>query len=117
MMLDSLLNVALIAQAGTPPGGSIIAQLAPIGIIILIFYFLMWRPQSKRQAAHRSFIEALQKGDEVVTEGGLLGKVTAVDDKTVTLDLGKGTKVKILSQSVRGSQASIVSGDDEEKDE
>jgi preprotein translocase subunit YajC len=110
MMLDGFTNVLVLAQGGAPAGPSMVAQLIPIGIILLVFYFLMWRPQAKRQEAHQKFVDALKRGDDVVTEGGMIGTVTSVDDKTVTVDLGKGTKVRFLKQSIRGTKASIVDG-------
>lgn len=120
-MLDGLMNMTLLAQGGAAAGPSLVAQLVPIGIILFIFYFLMWRPQSKRQEAHRKFVDALKKGDEVVTEGGFFGTVASVDDKSVTIEISRGTKVRVLKSSVRGTQASFLeegkAKDEDAKDE
>jgi preprotein translocase subunit YajC len=66
----------------------------------LIFYFMMWRPQSKRAKDHRTLIGGLSKGDEVVTNGGMIGKVTKVTDDYLVLMVGEGTELKFQKASV-----------------
>ena len=72
----------------------------PLVIIFVIFYFLIIRPQVKRAKEHKKLTESVSKGDEVVTGGGLLGKVSDVNDNFVTLEIAEGTEVKIQRQSV-----------------
>lgn len=78
----------------------ILNMIVMFGLMIAVFYFLILRPQQKRQKEHASMLEALKKGDEVVTQGGLIGKVSKVADAEVTLDLGDGVKVKVVKQTV-----------------
>ncbi len=89
------------AMAG-PPGGSGAAgplqslqSVIPLVIMFAIFYFLLIRPQQKKAKEHKALLESLKKGDKVVTAGGLHGKVTALDDKIVTLEIANGVNVKI----------------------
>ena len=76
-------------------GGALAAQLLPIVAIGLIFYFLLIRPQSKRLKEHRAMVEAIQRGDEVVTSGGLIGKVKKVAEDELTVTFG-GNDVKVV---------------------
>ena len=76
----------VMAQAAAPEGGALMGML-PIILMFVILYFLMIRPQMKRQKEHRNLIAALAKGDEVVTAGGMLGKVTKVNDSYVTVEV------------------------------
>ncbi|MEP3050045.1 MAG: preprotein translocase subunit YajC [Erythrobacter sp.] len=90
----------LLAAAGSadaPPGWF---QWLPIAGMILIFWFLIIRPQMKRQKEHQTKVEALKKGDQVVTAGGLVGKIAKVDDTYVEIELAKGMKVKAVKQTI-----------------
>lgn len=108
-MMDGMFDIAIVAQS--PAAGGWV-NLLPLAFVLLIFYFLLWRPQSKRQKAHSQFVDALKKGDSVVTDGGMLGSVVRVKDKTVVVEIAKGTKVELLKQSIRGSQGNILTDDD-----
>ncbi|ODT00295.1 MAG: preprotein translocase subunit YajC, partial [Erythrobacter sp. SCN 62-14] len=68
--------------------------------MVLIFWFLIIRPQMKRQKEHQQKVSALKKGDSVVTAGGLVGKVVKVDDTFVELDLGPNVRVKAVKQTI-----------------
>lgn len=70
--------------------------------IMAIMYFVLIRPQSKQAKELQAMRSALKKGDDVVTSGGILGKIFLVTDKTVTLDLGSGNKVRVLKQAISG---------------
>jgi preprotein translocase subunit YajC len=74
------------AQAAASEGSPLMGML-PIVLMFVILYFLMIRPQMKRQKEHRNLVSALSKGDEVVTSGGLLGKVSRVTDSYVTVEI------------------------------
>jgi len=69
------------------------------GGMILIFYFILIRPQSKRAKEHREMVSGLAKGDEVVTSGGLLGKITEVGDQFITLEIADNVQVKVQKQA------------------
>ena len=83
------------AQQGDPFG-----FLLPMIIIFVAFYFLLIRPQQKKQKAHSQLVAALQVGDEVMTAGGILGKVTAVSDHYAVVKVSDNTEIKIQKSSV-----------------
>ena len=85
--------------AGAGGGAGLEGLIFPIGLI-LILYFFMIRPQMKRQKEHKRMVEALAKGDEIQTEGGLMGRVTGLDDNFATLEIAEGVEVKIRRASV-----------------
>jgi len=87
------------AQTAAPAGAGWEGLLFPIGLI-LILYFFMIRPQIKRQKEHKAMVDALAKGDEITTEGGLVGKVTDFGDNFAVLEVAEGVQVKIRKQSV-----------------
>jgi preprotein translocase subunit YajC len=83
---DNLGLVLAQAAASSEPAGALMGML-PIVLMFVILYFLMIRPQMKRQKAHRQLLSELAKGDEVVTAGGILGKVSKVSDNYVTVEV------------------------------
>lgn len=84
MFTDTLPLV--IAQAA-PGGENALMGMLPIILMFVILYFLMIRPQMKRQKEHRKLVEGLAKGDEVISQGGLLGRVTKVSDSYITMEV------------------------------
>ena len=87
----------LIAAAGGGGGlGVMLMQLAPFILIFVVFYFLLIRPQQQRVKQHREMIANLRRGDEVVTAGGLIGKVTRIADGEATVELADGVRVKVV---------------------
>ena len=89
------------AQGATGAAGPAgFASLVPLILIFVIFYFLLLRPQIKRAKEHKKMVEALAKGDEVVTNGGLLGKVTEVGENFLQVEVANGVQVKVQRQSV-----------------
>ncbi|WP_296701646.1 preprotein translocase subunit YajC [Algoriphagus sp.] len=89
----------VLAQAAAG-GGGIMGQVFLFGSIILIMYFFMIRPQQKKQKESKKFIEEIKKGDEVVTIGGLHGKVSSVDTDKVILELDRGLKVTVEKSAI-----------------
>ncbi|MCP1469141.1 preprotein translocase subunit YajC [Sphingobium sp. OAS761] len=81
---------------GQASGASVLVQMAPLVLIFVVFYFLLIRPQQKKMKEHKAKIDAVKKGDQVVTGGGLVGKVTRVDDLYVDVELAPGMKVKAV---------------------
>ena len=79
---------------------SLVANLFMIAVFIAIFYFLIWRPQSKRAKEHRSLIESLGVGSEVVFAGGLMGKITKIEGDFAVVELNRGVEVKVQRASV-----------------
>ncbi|OGB20492.1 MAG: preprotein translocase subunit YajC [Burkholderiales bacterium RIFCSPLOWO2_02_FULL_57_36] len=87
------------AQSAGGIGGNLTSFL-PIILMFVVLYFLMIRPQMKRQKEQRAMMEALAKGDEVVTAGGVLGKITKVSDAYITLEIANGTEVVVQKVAV-----------------
>jgi len=86
------------AQDASPQGG--LLSFLPLIVIFVVFYFLLIRPQMKRAKEHKQLITQLASGDEVVTNGGLLGKITNVGDSFVTLELADNISIKIQKHAV-----------------
>src|SRR5688500_15142376 len=90
------MSAALVAQQGT----SNVTFLISLVLMVAIFYFLLIRPQQRRVKQQRSLVESLRIGDEVVTIGGMFGTILEMDDETITLDAGAGTRLRYLRQAV-----------------
>lgn len=93
-----MFGVALAADApaaGAAASGGPMMQFVPLIIMFAIFYFLLIRPQQKKAKEHRALLDALKIGDQVVTAGGMHGKVTKLDDQVATLEIAPGVNVKI----------------------
>ena len=87
--------------ANTTSGADPLASLIlPIGLVVL-FYFFLIRPQSKRQKEHRQMVSDLQKGEEVITSGGILGKVTNVNDDFVTLEIANDVSLNVQKNAIQ----------------
>ena len=93
-MLDFL---AAGTAAAAPPGW---LQFLPIVGMVVIFWFLIIRPQMRQQKAHRDRIAAVKKGDQVVTAGGLVGKVIKVDDQYAEIEIAQGVRVKAVKATI-----------------
>lgn len=77
-------------------------SLAPFVFIFVIFWFLLIAPARKRQKAHQAMLEALKRGDKVLTNGGLYGKIAAIDDTVVQLEVSDKTKVRVAKSAIAG---------------
>jgi len=86
------------AQDATTQGG--LLSFLPLIVIFVVFYFLLIRPQMKRAKEHKALVGGLAKGDEVVTNGGMLGKITHVGDSFVTVELAEGVAIKLQKHAV-----------------
>ena len=95
--MDFLISNAYAQQAA--PQGSLL-DLWPLVVIFIAFYFLLIRPQQKKQKAHTEMVSALQVGDEVMTAGGILGRITAVSDHYAVVQISDNTEIKIQKNSV-----------------
>lgn len=97
------ISSAFAQTAPAAAGGdttSTLMSLLPMVLMFVVLYFIMIRPQMKKQKEHRAMIDALAKGDEVVTAGGMLGRVSAMGENYVTVELAKGVEVQMQRQSV-----------------
>jgi preprotein translocase subunit YajC len=99
MDLTSLFIDSAWAQAAGGQENPLLGFL-PLIILFVLFYFLLIRPQSKKQKDHRAMVEALGSGDEIVTGGGLLGRVTAVGDQFVTVEFAEGVVMKVQKHTI-----------------
>lgn len=106
--VKALLALALVtssasafAEGAQQPGQmGAIGQLVFLGGFVLIFYFLLWRPQSKRAKEHKNLLAAIDKGSEIVTSGGILGRVTKVSDEFVVIKVADNVELNIQKASV-----------------
>ncbi len=90
------------AYAQSAGGGGGLESFIPLILIFAIMYFLMIRPQQKKAKQHRAMVEALRKGDQVITAGGLKGKVTKVGaDNEVEVEIATGVKVKVVQSTIQ----------------
>ena len=102
-------NIALaMAPAGQPGGAQggegLMSTLMLIVPMILIFYFFLIRPQSKRAKEHQKFLEQIKRGDKVITNGGIWGKVATVTDTTIDLEVASNVKIRMTKSTVAGYQ-------------
>jgi len=81
-----------------------------------VFWFILIRPQVKKQKAHQALLEALQKGDMVITRGGIIGKITGITDKLLTLELQEKVRVRVLRTYVEGKYDALAPGDSQKSD-
>ncbi|MGM0441632.1 MAG: preprotein translocase subunit YajC [Elusimicrobiota bacterium] len=88
------------APAGAEQAGSVWGSLIPIILIFGVFYFLLIRPQKKQMEKHSEMVDNIQKGDKIVTSGGIHGKVTALKGKQIEVEIASNTRVLINKQSV-----------------
>jgi preprotein translocase subunit YajC len=89
------------AAAPSMGAGDLLIQFAPIVLLVIIFWFLIFRPQQKRQKQHQAMLASISRGDTVVTSGGLVGKVTkAVAGEDLEVEIAQGTRVKVTRGGV-----------------
>jgi len=92
------LSTPAFAEGAAPSNG--FTQLIPLILIMLIFYFLLIRPQQKRAKEHRSMVESLKKGDKVMTNGGIFGTVMDVKEDSLKVEIADGVRIKIQRDAV-----------------
>jgi len=97
-VLDFFVSPAYAQQAAAQP--SLVMQFAPLMVLIVVFYFLLIRPQMKRTKEHRQMLDKIAKGDEVVASGGLAGRVSGIGEAYLTVDIAEGVSVKIQKQAI-----------------
>jgi len=91
---------AVYAQAAPSAFDALNSLIVPTVLIIGIMYFLMIRPQQKRLKDHQAMIAAIRRGDTVVTSGGILGKVTKVDDQELQVEIADGVRIKVVRGTI-----------------
>jgi preprotein translocase subunit YajC len=89
------------AAAGAPGGGmESLMSLAPLVLIFVVFYFLLIRPQQKKLKEHKTMLEALRRGDKVVTGGGIVGTIVKVADDEATVEIAENVRVRVLRSTI-----------------
>jgi len=96
--MDFLISPAYAQAAGQ--SGSMWPQLIMLVVFFGIFYFLLIRPQQKRVAEHRKMVDALSRGDEIVTSGGILGRIEEVSESFVTLEIAPTVRIKVQKHAL-----------------
>lgn len=105
-----------MGQGAAEGGGGAFAGFIPLILMFVIFYFLLIRPQQKRNKDHRQMIANLKKGDRIITTGGLHGRITGLDENTMTVEIADKVRVKVARGNVAGlAQAGPISPKTEKK--
>ncbi len=104
------------AAGGVPAGPGLFESLAPLILIVVIFWFLILRPQNKKMKEHREMVNNVRRGDTVVTAGGLVGKVAKVkdDDAEIEVDFGEGIRMRVVKSTLSDVR---VKGEPAKKDD
>ena len=109
--------MTLLAQAQGKGGGSAVpgcggggmAQMLPLILMFGVFYILLIRPQQKKMKEHRAMLNNLKRGDQIITNGGLMGRISGITDKLVTLEVAEKIRVRVLRSHIAGKQADMDS--------
>ena len=100
MSIQSL-QLTLAATAAAPGGAAaLFVNMFPLVLIFVIFYFLMIRPQAKRAKEHRAELEAIKKGDDVITGGGIRGRVTKVTDDEAEVEIAPNVRIRVIKSTI-----------------
>ncbi|PID48637.1 MAG: preprotein translocase subunit YajC [Proteobacteria bacterium] len=97
--MSLFISDAWAQSAGSPVGGGM-ELILMMAVFFAIMYFMIIRPQQKRTKEHKTMLEALNKGDEVVTGGGLLGKITKIDDNFIQIEISEGVNIKVQKHAI-----------------
>jgi preprotein translocase subunit YajC len=108
--IDAFPVLALLQQQAPSGPMALVQGLAPFVLIFVIFWFLLIRPARKRQQQHQAMLDALVRGDKVVTNGGLHGEIAAIEDKTVILKIADNVKVRVSRSAIGGKQGETDGG-------
>lgn len=105
-LLNLLVSVASAQEAGGGAGGAPaqnpIMSFLPFIVIFFIFYFLMIKPQKKKMEEEQAMISTISKGDEIYTKSGIIGTITGITDKIITLEVSEGVKMKVVKGQIGG---------------
>lgn len=105
-----MLNFIFLQEAA--PGGGGMQTMIFMGLLILVFYFFMIRPQVKRQKDQKKFREGVQKGDNVVTIGGVHGKILGIEGEKVVIEVDRGVKLVINKSAISMEETKVAQGTD-----
>ncbi len=99
--------LTIFLQAAKPAQPNTLTSLLPLLLIIVVFYFFMIRPQMKKQKELKTYRSGIQKGDKIVTTGGIYGKVTDVKDQTITVEIADNVRIRIDKSAVLSDASDI----------
>ncbi|HET8540937.1 MAG TPA: preprotein translocase subunit YajC [Anaeromyxobacter sp.] len=99
--------LAQTAQDGGSPPSMLANPIFMFAAMAAVFYFVLWRPQARERKRLQQYVAALKKGDEVVTQSGIIGTVWLVEDRVVTLDVGSGTKLRVVKAQIAGQWRAV----------
>ena len=111
MLMESIAWAEGTGGTGSGGGGNGLISLIPFAIIFVLFYFLLIRPQQKKQKQQQALVEAVKKGDKIITTSGIWGTVTNLGKDTVTLQIADNVKIKMQRENI-----ARVRGEDEDKE-
>ncbi len=108
-------SMTLLAQATGKGGGSQVPgcggggmmQMLPLVLMFVVFYFLLIRPQQKKMKEHREMLSNLKRGDQVITNGGIMGRISGLTDKIVTIEVAEKIRVRVLRSHLAGKQENM----------
>lgn len=106
-----LVSSAAMAQTAAPATGeqpSMLMSLVPFVFIFAVMYFLVIRPQGKKQREHLKFVSELKRGEEVLTTSGILGRIEGITDQFVTLEVSDGVRIKFLRTQIAASSKTLT---------
>ncbi|HVK62727.1 MAG TPA: preprotein translocase subunit YajC [Bdellovibrionales bacterium] len=106
--LVSLASVTAFAQAAPGQKPSILESMFLPALMLVVVYFFIMRPQMKRQKDHKDFVSKLERGTEVITNGGMLGKIEGLTDLYVTLEIAPNTRIRVLRTAIAGAAKNVV---------
>lgn len=95
-----MLTISTMTASATAGAGSSLIMLVPYVLIFAVFWFLLIRPQQQKMKAHRAKVEAVKPRDQVITGGGIVGKVTRVDDVYADVEIAQGVKIKVVKSTL-----------------
>ena len=98
--MNILFSIAHAQDSGQGQQPSLAYNLLLFGGMFFLFWLILWRPQAKRAKEHRNLVDSISKGDEVMTSGGLLGKVTKVNEEYIAVEISDGVQIKLQKSSV-----------------
>lgn len=98
-VLDFLVPPAWAQSQPAPPAAGLF-NIIFLLVLLVLFYFLLIRPQQKRTKEHRKLVEGLQKGDEIMTDGGIMGRITGLAENAVVLEISENVEIKVRRQSI-----------------
>ena len=109
-LMTAFVPALAMAEAAGQPQPPAWVQMVPLIAMVGIFYFLILRPQQKREKTRQGFISALKRGDEVVLSSGILGRVEGMTDQVITLEIADGVRVKVLRTAIASSVQAMTQG-------